>query len=167
MKHIFCIAQCLLLTLLSPLCAAENQPSCEARSKQVKESERVRFLTDCVAQTNTPAHVSNITAQEKHATCEQNSKNLKLEGGRKSEYINTCINKNDTAVEAKKFGIQEHTVASKQHAAPTKVAAVSPQPAAKKTPAPTRSKKSCAKQAKRENLKGDARKKFIRDCSKA
>lgn len=178
MKARLLLITCLALMCSAPVWAAADHANCEARSQQLHGSEKESFLSTCLsqtlAQTSTPERVHALTAQEKRNTCEQNAKNKKIEGAQKANYINDCVNANDAAVEARKAGVKEH-VASAQpartHVATAPKATEPAKPATKhteKSAAPAKaSLKTCTKQANQEKLKGQARKRYIRDCRKA
>jgi hypothetical protein len=121
--------------------AAQTGQSCENKARQVAPEKRDAFITACLAQVSSPSNVKEITQQNKRRTCEQNAKNLKLNPSNKPSYFDQCMNRNEAASKAKM--IQNHSV-----------------PTAKKTP-----KRSCAQQAKEQNLTGHARKRFMGSCT--
>ena len=169
MKYFLVLAQGLVLLFSASTWAATDSPNCEARSQQMHGATKDNFLKSCLAQTSSPENVQAASMQEKRNTCEQNSKNMKLEGGKKSDYVNGCMNQNTAANEARKMGVKEAVATKVEHSQRTHVAANNPQANTAKTTGskPASHKKSCAKQAKEERLKGDSRKKFMSDCRKA
>ncbi len=172
MNRISQIFQFLLLFLASSIALAAGQASCEERSMREPANNRHVFMQDCLAQTNTPEHVRAITAAEKRATCEQNAKNMKMEGGRKGDYINSCANKNEAVAEAKRYGIDDQSTptARPQHvnrATVEKRQAETPHQhkAAKKQEArAAKQKRNCSKEASNDGLKGKERRKFLIQC---
>lgn len=90
------------LSLFFPLPAlAVDARSCAAKSEQLKLSEREAYLKSCLAQVSSPANVKEAELQHKRSVCEQNAKNLKLQGNDKGKYVATCINKNEAETAAK------------------------------------------------------------------
>ena len=180
MKAFLLLIHCIAFTLSAQAWAVSDSQSCETRSQQLRGAAKENFLSSCLSQTlvqtSSPERVKAATAQEKRNTCEQNAKNMKMEGNRKAGYINDCMNANVAANEAKKAGVSEH-VAAKQvraevKAAPTKARVKQTKPTKKSASSkhvdskPKASLKTCSRQANHEKLKGEARKKFIRDCRK-
>lgn len=181
MKAFLFLIHCIAFTLSTQAWAASDSQSCESRSQQLRGAAKENFLRSCLsqtlAQTSSPEHVRANTAQEKRNTCEQNAKNMKLEGGNKAEYLNDCMNTNVAANEARKAGMQEHLIADKSTNHPKEQAVAKQKPAAdkqaskrtakKKTDAkPKVSLNACSKQATQQKLKGKERTHFIHDCRK-
>jgi cell division septation protein DedD len=122
--------------------------------------------------------VADFGANQFSRTCQSEyAKNMKLEGGKKAEYLNDCMNTNVAANEARKAGMQEHLIADKSTNHPKEQAVAKQKPAAdkqaskrtakKKTDAkPKVSLKACSKQATQQKLKGKERTHFIHDCRK-
>ena len=184
MKAILLLIQCIAFTFSAQAWAVADSQSCENRSQQLRGAAKESFLSSCLAQTlektSTPASVQAVTAESKRKTCEQNAKNMKMEGNRKSSYIGDCIKSNEAASEARKAGVQEHIIAGKTtRQQNVKTATVAEQkPAAKEKRVSKRSAKknddaqpkvslkTCVRNANKEKLKGKERKKFIRECRK-
>ena len=184
MKAILLLIQCIAFTFSAQAWAVADSQSCENRSQQLRGAAKESFLSSCLSQTleqtSAPASVQAVTAESKRKTCEQNAKNMKLEGNRKSGYIGDCMNANEAATEARKAGVQEHIIAGKStRHQNVKTAAVDEQkPAAKEkhvakhsakkqaAEQPKVSLKTCVRNANKEKLKGKERKQFIRDCRK-
>jgi hypothetical protein len=127
--------------------AAQTGQSCANKAKQVATDKRDEFLTSCLAQISTPANVKENAQQNKRRTCEQNAKNLKLNPGKKPEYFDQCMNKNEAATQAKK--IASHSTLT---------------PKSSKRSAESSKNKSCAQQAKEQDLTGHSRKRFMNNC---
>ncbi|MDD4977221.1 MAG: PsiF family protein [Gallionella sp.] len=184
MKAILLLIQCIAFTFSAQAWAVADSQSCENRSQQLRGAAKESFLSSCLSQTlektSTPASVQAVTAQSKRKTCEQNAKNMKMEGNKRADYISDCVQSNDAATEARKAGVQEHIIAGKttrqqnvkaataeekRHAAKEK--RVSKHSAKKGDVAkPKVSLKTCVRNANKEKLKGKERKQFIRDCRK-
>ncbi len=172
MNRITQIFQFLLLVLVTSTALAASQSSCEERSMREPTNNRHVFMQNCLAQTNTPEHLRAIAAAEKRATCEQNAKNMKMEGGRRGDYINSCANKNEAIAEAKRYGIdsQGTATARPQHVNIASVEmrqAETPRKhkAAKKQEASAaKHKRNCSKEAGNDGLKGKKRRNFLVQC---
>lgn len=175
MKKFLCFIPCVMLTFAAQAWASSDNQSCAAKSKQLPSQEQKQFIESCLAQASSPEHVRAATEQKKRNHCEQNARNMKLDGGKKSDYINDCMNKNVAANEATKVNAKapalakleqpagSHTAASSKPA--HHAAAVQAKPVTQ--PKATSSKKSCSAKAKQQGLKGEDRKKFMSDCRKA
>jgi|GEM_PF-1830237 len=182
MKALLLLAQCIALLFSAQSWAVSDSQSCEARSQQLRGAAKESFLSSCLSATLTqasaPERVRALTAQEKRNTCEQNAKNMKLDGTKKASYLNDCVNANDAAVEAKKAGVAEHAnAASKTPSHQQAPLAAAPRPAAEKHASkhaakkradakPKVSVKTCVKNANKEQLKGVERKHYISECRK-
>ncbi len=170
MKCSWWVLQCLILSLSTTAWAAADSQNCEAKSQQIKGEARNQFLISCLARASSPENVKTVAAQKKRALCEQNSKNMRLEGGKKSGYINDCMNKDEAASVANRINtrapalvqakpaIRNNTVATGSHSTAPKKAVTKQNTAG--------NKQSCSSQAKQKGLKDEARKKFLRDCRK-
>ena len=99
MKYIAALT-CLLLTSIVNPAFALGGNDCAARSEKVKVTERDEFMKSCLAQVGTPANVKEAKQKHKTARCEQNAKNMKLQGNDKGNYQADCINKNEAVVAA-------------------------------------------------------------------
>lgn len=97
MKHIAVLFALLLSTTTH---AALEGTECEARSEKMKESERVPFMKSCLENARKPENVKEIERRHKSALCEQNAKNMKLQGSDKSHYETNCVNRNEAAIAA-------------------------------------------------------------------
>ena len=99
MKYIAALT-CLLLTFFANPAFAVAGNDCAAKSEKVKVTERDEFMKSCLAQVGTPANVKEAKQKHKSARCEQNAKNMKLQGDDKGNYQADCINKNEAVVAA-------------------------------------------------------------------
>lgn len=170
------LIHCLALVFSTQAWALSDSSSCEARSRQLRGAEKENFLSTCLsqalAQASSAERMHALNAQEKRNSCEQNAKNMKMEGSKKAGYLNDCINSNNAAAEARKAGVKEHVVGTQPahtHVATTPKTAKQTTKHAEKNSAPAKAKvtlKTCTKQADQEQLKGQARKNFIHDCHK-
>lgn len=172
MNRITQVFQSLLLVLVTSTALAASQSSCEERSMREPTNNRHVFMQNCLAQTNTPEHLRAITAAEKRATCEQNAKNMKMEGGRRGDYINSCANKNEAIAEAKRYNVDSQgtttarprnvsiaAVKNRQAETPRKHKAAQKQEAGA-----AKHKRNCSKEANNDGLKGKERRKFLVQC---
>jgi hypothetical protein len=99
MKYIAALI-CLLLTSIAPSTFAVPSNDCAARSEKVAATERDDFLKSCLAEASAPHKVKEAKQKHQQARCEQNAKNMKLQGKEKGSYQEECINKNEAAVVA-------------------------------------------------------------------
>lgn len=169
MKRFQLLVQCLLMAISTQVLSAQTGRDCEAKGNQIAAEKRDTFLKSCLAQASAPANVQEVVQQNKRRTCEQNTKNLKLNPGNKLGYVEECMHKNEAAIAAK-------TLNASHSAQPTtRVAKNPPTPASINTnntvpKKPTKNvgkKNSCPQQTKEKNLKGDARKTYMKDCQKS
>ncbi|MDO8313026.1 MAG: PsiF family protein [Sideroxyarcus sp.] len=169
MKRFQLLVQCLLMAFSTQVLSAQTGQDCEAKGKQIAAEKRDAFLQSCLAQTSTPANVQELAQQKKRRTCEQNAKNLKLNPGNKPGYVETCMNKNEAAIAAKTLNAPQSTQPTARVAkTPSKTATTSADNSASKKPTKQDGRKnSCSQQAKEKGLKGDARKRFMKDCQKS
>ncbi len=161
MKFCQLLAFCLLASFLSLTYAAQTGKDCETQAKRIEKSKQDAFLKNCLAQTSSESNVREFTQQEKRKFCEQNAKNLQLNGGNKASYLEDCMHKNEAELAAKKHS---HPARATQLAATRSKSA--PAPAGPSANKQTRagSLKECSRQAKAQGLKGAERKKFMRGC---
>ena len=54
-----------------------------------------QFLAASLAKASSPGNVKAVALQQKTMYCAQNAKNKKLQDGKKEDYLNTCLNKNE------------------------------------------------------------------------
>ncbi len=177
MKRFLYVMQLMVLGLATPAWALSNTSSCEAQAQSLQGTAHDKFLVDCLARESSPEHVRALAEQRKRGMCEQNAQNMKLEGGKKSGYINDCMTKNTAASVATKYNVgsvaktkPEHPVHHKAvaNAAPKKPIPHKPRAkqAAKKTAPKTPKPVTCSQQADQQKLSGDTRNKFLSDCRK-
>jgi hypothetical protein len=99
MKYI-AVLTCLLLSSIAHPAFAVPGNDCAARSEKVKVTERDEFMKSCLAQVSAPANVKEAKQKHKSARCEQNAKNMHLQGADKGNYQADCVNKNEAVVAA-------------------------------------------------------------------
>jgi hypothetical protein len=99
MKYIAALT-CLLLVSIAPAAFAVPSNDCAARSEKVAVTEKDDFLKACLAEASAPSKVKEAKHSHKKARCEQNAKNMKLQGDEKGKYQAECINKNQAVVAA-------------------------------------------------------------------
>jgi hypothetical protein len=94
-KIIFVLISLLLVTIAAPAFAhnPEYANECAKESEQMSNShEKTVFLKLCLKNIN----MTNFQLAEKAEYCDQNSKNMKLEGKKKDEYLEHCFFEDDT-----------------------------------------------------------------------
>ena len=96
MKYIAALTGLLLISI-APAAVAGPSNDCAARSEKVAVSEKDAFLKTCLAEASAPAKIKEAKHKHKKARCEQNAKNMKLQGKDKGEYQEDCLNKNQAA----------------------------------------------------------------------
>lgn len=96
MKYIAALTG-LLLTSIATAAFAVPGNDCAARSEKVAVTEKDDFLKACLAEASAPAKITEAKHKHKKARCEQNAKNMKLQGKDKGEYQEDCLNKNQAA----------------------------------------------------------------------
>ncbi len=99
MKYIAALTCLLLTSIANPAFAAPGN-DCAARSEKVNVTERDAFMKSCLAEAGSPANVKEAKHKHKTARCEQNAKNMKLQGSEKGEYQSDCVNKNEAQIAA-------------------------------------------------------------------
>ncbi len=166
MKLFQLLVQCLLMAFSTQAFSAQTGRDCEVKGQQIAPEKRDAFLKSCLAQTSAPANVQEITQKNKRSTCEQNSKNLKLNPGNKPGYIEECMHKNEAAAVAKSLNApQSNPPATQVTKSQSKPARTGANKAVSEKPAKSTGRKySCSHQAKEKGLKGNERKQFMKDC---
>jgi hypothetical protein len=96
MKYIAALTGLLLISI-APAAVAGPGNDCAARSEKVAVTEKDDFLKACLAEASDPAKIKEAKHKHKKARCEQNAKNMKLQGKDKGEYQEDCLNKNQAA----------------------------------------------------------------------
>ncbi len=156
MKRVVLVA-CLTLLVAAPTMAATDANSCAAKAKHLNGSEQQAAIKKCLEEASSPSNVKELEQQRKRSACEQNAKNLKGQGVDKNKYVADCMTKNEAASAAAEAGANAPAATP----APARQAA----PKAKKATPASKSAKACSQQAAKKGLKGEARKKFIKDCT--
>lgn len=88
----------LALSILAPAMAMAAT-NCEPANGKLTTVQRTAYVKQCLAEASAPANVQRLAQQQKAVSCEQNSRNLSLQGPAKSSYIAKCVNQ-DQAREA-------------------------------------------------------------------
>lgn len=99
MKYIAALTGLLLISI-APSAFALPTNDCAARGEKVAVTERDAFLKSCLAEAGAPTKVKEAKQKHKKARCEQNAKNMKLQGEDKGSYQEECVNKNEAVVVA-------------------------------------------------------------------
>jgi hypothetical protein len=94
MKYIAALT-CLLLTAISAPSYAHEVNDCATKAEKVKANDRSDFLRSCLAQQASPAHVAKLEQHDKEQHCDTNAKSMKLDGKKKTEYLDHCYHEND------------------------------------------------------------------------
>jgi hypothetical protein len=99
MKYVVALTGLLLISI-APAAFAVPSNDCAARSEKVAVTEKDDFLKACLAEASVPSKVKEAKHTHKKARCEQNAKNMKLQGEEKGKYVTECLNKNQAVVAA-------------------------------------------------------------------
>jgi hypothetical protein len=91
----------LLLISIAPSTFALPSNDCAAKSEKVNLADREQFMKKCLAEVGAPEKVKEAKQKHKKARCEQNAKNMKLQGEDKGNYQAECVNKNEAVEVAK------------------------------------------------------------------
>jgi Skp family chaperone for outer membrane proteins len=95
MKYVAALICLLLSTVAAPTYAHEMTNDCADQAKKVTDkSKQGAALEDCLKK----VHDTKSDAQELHDKkqhCDTNVANMKLEGKKKTEYLNHCYKEND------------------------------------------------------------------------
>jgi hypothetical protein len=94
MKYIAAII-CLLLTTVTAPALAHEVNTCADQAEKVKINDRDEFLKSCLAKLATPENVAKSEKHDKQQHCDTNAKNMKLDGKKKTEYLDHCYHEND------------------------------------------------------------------------
>lgn len=96
MKHIAALICLLLASIAVPAFAHEMTNDCAAKAAKIANTEeRTAFEKKCLAEVSSPANVEKTELHDKKEHCDTNAKNMKLEGKKKTEYLNHCYKEND------------------------------------------------------------------------
>lgn len=87
----------IILSVVAVSAEANDGRGCLAQSAELKNQERTAFLTKCLADVSKSENVFVETMKHKLQRCDQNTKNLALQGQDKGDYIYSCLSKNDAA----------------------------------------------------------------------
>jgi len=87
---------CLLLAIFAiPSYAHQGNECANTAAKIANEKERAAYTKDCLARAAAHENSESIGQKEKEEGCDQNVKNLKLEGDKKFAYLRHCYQEND------------------------------------------------------------------------
>jgi hypothetical protein len=59
------------------------------------EADHTAAMQSIIAKSSTPENVKAVALHNKAMYCEQNAKNLRLQGDDQVNYVTSCLNKND------------------------------------------------------------------------
>jgi hypothetical protein len=87
---------CLLLaTIATPSYAHEGNDCADKAAKIANHDERETYTKSCLDKVASHENSEKLGQKEKEANCDQNAKNMKLDGKKKSEYLQHCYKEND------------------------------------------------------------------------
>jgi hypothetical protein len=96
MRYIAALTCLLLATLAAPSFAHEMTNDCAAQAAKVADAkERIAAEKDCLAKVASEKSVAEHEQHDKEEHCNTNAKSLKLEGKKKTEYLEHCYKEND------------------------------------------------------------------------
>lgn len=95
MKYVITLVSLMLAATAAPAFAHEGNDCATQAEKIANMAEREAFTKSCLEKAAAPAKSKAIGQKEKEANCNQNAKNMKLEGHKKSEYLEHCYREND------------------------------------------------------------------------
>ncbi len=81
----------LLILFAGASAMAADANSCVEQSARLKPSERSAFMDSCLAQLRSQSSVEEAEQRERKAQCEQNARNLSLQGDAQARYIASCM----------------------------------------------------------------------------
>lgn len=153
MKYIAALTGLLLISI-APAAVAVSGNDCAARSEKVAVTEKDEFLKTCLAEASAPAKIKEAKHKHKKARCEQNAKNMKLQGKDKGEYQEECLNKNQAAE------VKSNIAVADANATPSAANATSPAANEKSSSAKPAERKHAAKKQKehKKNSKKNSKK---------
>ena len=96
MKYIATLICLLLASFAAPTFAHEMTNDCAAKAAKIADAkERVAAEKACLAEVASPKNVEKAEQHDKEEHCNTNAKNMKLDGKKKTEYLNHCYKEND------------------------------------------------------------------------
>lgn len=96
MKYLTVLTCVLLTAFASPSFAQDNNKTCAAKADNIANTaERTAFLKSCLERRSAPANTAKVAQQRKEAQCNTNANNLKLDGKKKTDYLEHCYQEND------------------------------------------------------------------------
>lgn len=95
MKYIIALTCLLLATFATPSFAHHGNECANTAAKIADQKERTAYTKDCLARAAAHENSESIAQKEKEEGCDQNVKNLKLEGDKKFDYLRHCYQEND------------------------------------------------------------------------
>jgi hypothetical protein len=100
MRYLYALACLFFLSISTPLFAHEGNRCADESAKIANHDEQAAFLKSCLEQDAIHENSEKVEETEsKVANCEQNAKNLKLEGQNKEDYLLHCYNEDHTKPE--------------------------------------------------------------------
>ncbi len=101
MKYLIALIGLLLVTVATPVfadeknecCVDAEKDACEAKAAKLGPGEHKAFMKSCLEKAAKQS--KTMTQKNKEEQCEQNVKNMNLEGEKKKEYLEHCYREND------------------------------------------------------------------------
>ncbi len=85
----------LLLASVATVAFAHHGNLCPAEAEKIKNpAERTKFLKDCLAEEAAETSTAEADYAAKVDRCNQNAKNMKLTGDKKTHFVEKCIKEN-------------------------------------------------------------------------
>lgn len=75
---------------------------CLAQGERVAAEKRDATIAACLQRASSSANAKAEDRKQLTARCEQNAKNKKLQGSKRTDYISSCVNKDEAAVAKKR-----------------------------------------------------------------
>ncbi len=102
MKYLATLACLLLASFAAPSFAHEMTNDCAEKAAKIADTkERSDFEKSCLAKAASAESVAKAEQHDKQEHCDTNAKNMKLEGKKKSEYLEHCYHESDFKKEQK------------------------------------------------------------------
>lgn len=95
MKYFITLVSLLLASIAAPAFAHEGNDCAAQAAKIANMQEREAFTKSCLEKVAAPEKSKALGQKEKESNCNQNAKNMHLEGKKKSEYLEHCYREND------------------------------------------------------------------------
>ena len=96
MKYIAALTCLLFATVAAPTFAHEMTNNCAEQAAKIADvAERNAFTKSCLAKVSSDENVAKAEQHDKEQHCDTNAKSMKLEGKKKTEYLEHCYKETD------------------------------------------------------------------------